>query len=377
MLKHLLFIIFTIILASCNQSSPIYESKDVSMHSSNLIKKSGQLKKMAEDVTIHPIDSNVYSFFSVYEWYDDNTILYLSDENGSSLLSKFNILTGESELFYQKEDPIIRVETSPSHSYFVVEVATFSGLKQLDFVNNKGSIIFRLDNLGEQFQLFWNPYNESELIIAVLNSDFSVNMYLVDLLNGKTNDFDFEYFYVQWVDDNVLAYLKWDQFNPSYFAPLYSFDLKKQVETKLAENVIAFFSFTNHFMTISVEDNAATHSMYTFFDRKMKAPLAKVKVPILNTYSEQWWIPFQDYHFDTNSFYFMEPVMSGDLYDYSEGFRLMSFHLQSGVKKEIVQVEENFPLKISNNGRWLLYGHRLENIIDLKNNQVFSLLNWP
>ncbi|QOY36121.1 hypothetical protein AWH56_026375 [Anaerobacillus isosaccharinicus] len=373
-MRKLYVILILIFLTSCNPPDEVLTGNNVGLHSSNLVGKSGVPPALTKQERLQSIGTNMYSFVSVNEWFDKETILYLTDENGVSIINKFEILTGEEEKFFQIDEPIVRLDANPDKSVFVIEVATINGQKEFYFLNKSGKVLYRLEDSGEELQLYWNPYKENELLIAVLLEDYSIKLLKLNLNTKRLTDFDFEHYYVQWINKNELAFLNWDMFSLSYYAPLYTYDIQKKQKMKLSEEIIAFFTSENYLLTISIEDTATQNSNYTFYDSNTKKILSKLHVPVLNTYSEQWWIPNHEFH--ENTFYFIKPNKSGDLFNYSEGYTLVSFQMDTGKTKEIVSLDVNYPMKLSPNGRWLLYGYQLEKIVDIKKKEVHSLIYW-
>lgn len=367
-----LLILVMILLTSCDQpdKEPLL-AKESSLLSSNLQSKAGILLKQKIQQP-QPVGASAYSFVMVNEWFDHETILYLTDENGASFIYKFHIFTGEEEIFFKIEEPIMRLDANVDYSMFVIEVGTISGHKDLYFVNKHGETVYHYKNIGDEYELYWNPFKNFEVTIAILQEDFSMKLKLIDLRKKTVKDFEFDYYYIQWLKEQQFAYLKWDMYSPSYYAPLYTYNIKTLEEEKLADEIIAFFGFTHAFLTISVAEKDVLKANYRFYDAKTKKFLSSLEVPILNTYSQTWWIPSHD--FVNSTFYFLQPRESGDLYDYQEGFTLAAFQVETGKIKELTSVDLNYPLKVSPDGKWALMGFRLENIIDLSTKVVKSLV---
>jgi hypothetical protein len=376
MLRTFYVIIVLIFLTSCSGSDELLHVQDVSTHSSNLTFKSGIPLLLTKPEQLQTIGVNMYSFVSVNEWFDKETILYLSDESGISYIYKFNILTGEEEVFFQINEPILQLEANPENSIFTIEVATMNGQKELYFVNKTGEVLHKLEGIEDEFHLYWNPYKENELVIAVLQQDYSMKMLNLNLRSKSLTNFDFEYYYLQWIAEEEMAYLKWDSFSLSYYAPLFSYNKNGDREIKIADDVIAFFGYRDTFLTISIDNSEVQKSNYLFYHSETKEELENLQVPILNTYSGQWWIPNHDFHTPSKTFYLINPNTSGDVFDYSNGYKVVSFQIETGKKKEIISIDTNYPIKLSPDGRWLLYGYQLENIIDITNRETHSLLYW-
>lgn len=125
-----------------------------------------------------------------------------------------------------------------------------------------------------------------------------------------------------------------------------------------------------------MNSSSATESNYRFYDSMTRSNISKLQVPILNTYSEQWWIPNHTFDYQTTTFYYMKPDNSGDLYHYNDGYSLMAFDLLTETERKILNFDQDLPLRLSPNGRWLLVGYQLEKVIDLESHDIHSLLHW-
>ncbi|RXI99465.1 hypothetical protein DS745_14680 [Anaerobacillus alkaliphilus] len=377
-MKKFSAILILIFLLSCDQlgETEFLPSSDLSGNSSRLLAKSGIPLSLTNIEQVQSIGASMYSFVTINDWYDNESLLYLTDENGLSIVYKFHILTGEEEIFFQLDQPIISLEANRNFSIFVIEVSTMRGNKELYFLSKKGEVLYTLSELGEHYELYWNPHTEGELTVATVQDDFSIELFHLNLNTKEVRNFEFDHFYIQWMNKEELAYLNWDMYSLSFYATLYTYDVKEQRETKLLDEIITFFSFGDVFLTVSIEDKNVSKSDYIFYDTQTKEEISSIKIPILNTYSEQWWIPFQDYDASSNTFYILQPLSNGDLFDYSEGYRLVSFEVETEKTKDIALLSEDFPLKASPDGQWLVYGYQLENLVDIKKKKIHSLLHW-
>lgn len=373
--KVLLFAVCIIYITACDQSVQLI-ANDASLRSSNLMLKPDTLTIFLDSYDVKNIETNEYSFVGVQDWYDNDTVVYLRDENGYSYLNTFNILTGEDKEFFQINEPIIDIEANANFSIFAIKVALLNGNSDLYFVNKFGEEILILNDVGEDFQLHWNPYVPHELIVVALQPDYTFNVVYLDLNSESMIDLSLEQIYAQWLAKKQLAFLEWDMYEPSYYAPLFQFDLTTKEKQLLKKDIISFFSFHNYFFTISVKSLDETTSHYTFYESSTQKKLAQLQVPILNTYSEQWWVPNHAVDDINPTFYYMKPKKSADLYQYKDGFSLVSFDIVSGEEKIISSFDYNYPMKLSPSGKWLLLGYQLEKLVDINKKELSSLIHW-
>ncbi|WP_216829999.1 YqgU-like beta propeller domain-containing protein [Alkalihalobacterium elongatum] len=337
----------------------------------NLIQK--ELNLLIETKFETPLQINPYSFVEISEWYDSQTILLLKDENAVSYIDKINLNTGEISEFFQSEEPIFSVEANYDHSYFAIQTSTYDLTAPLYFINKEGEVVYKLSEIGEDFSLFWNQYDRDELIIISFLPDWEFDVYRLNLKDGRLVQLDLEKMYFQWLNEDEVAFLEWSSFAPSFFAPIYKYNLETNHTEEILEEVIAFVTFgENILVAISVDSLDAEMSLYQFY--KNNNPIGELQIPTLNTYSEQWWIPFHQYDSSEHLFYFLRPLYSGDFFSYDAPFELTQFNVETGTEQKILDLELQAPIKLSPNGNWMLYGNQYEWLIDLTNKEVHSLI---
>ncbi|MGO4887157.1 hypothetical protein ACJ2A9_05310 [Anaerobacillus sp. MEB173] len=371
----LLVIMITVFISitGCEQSQR--KVKFANERHVHLIEKSKIPASFFKRKTIYPLVVNSYSFVEISEWFNDESILYLKDENGVSYLQKYHLFSGTDTLFFEIKDPILEVMANNDYSLFAIKVIPINGPSPLYIVDKEGQVQFTFDEIGEEFELIWNNYDSNELIVASYTSDWIPQLYQIHVSDQKVHKLPLMQGFVQWIGKNDVAYLDWDDAGLSYFAPLYTYDIKHAEQKLWLNDIIAMFSLgDNLLLTISVEETSDKHSLYTFFDINSRNVVSTMKVPILNTYSSQWWIPFHVYDKLTNDFFYFKPYYADNIIDYEEGYQLISYNIKTKEQHVVTEVNEQYPVKLSPSGKWLLYGQRKEQLVDLSNKSVVTLV---
>ncbi|MFV8826632.1 hypothetical protein [Alkalihalobacterium sp. APHAB7] len=369
--KSLFFVITFLMILSVGCTTKDEVVLDHPQKNLNLIEKKLDLLSVTQ-LKI-PLQVNPYSFVEISEWYDSDTILLLKDENAISYINKMNLKTGEISDFFQIEEPIFSVEANYDHSYFAIQTSTYDLSSPLYFINAEGQMVYKLSDIGEEYSLFWSPYNSDELIIISFLPDWEFDVYQLNLSEGRLAQLNLDKTYFQWLTKDEVAFLEWSSFAPSFFAPIYKHNLVTKTTEEILEEVIAFFTFgENVLVTISVDSLDAEQSIYHFYHDKNL--VAQLEIPTLNTYSEQWWIPFHQYDDNKHSFYYLKPMYSGDFLDYDEPFELTQFNVETGTEEKIVDVGLQAPINLSPDGSLMLYGNQFEWLIDLSNKTIHSLI---
>ena len=268
--------------------------------------------------SVIPIDENA-RVVEVMNWFDNETILFLEEDMEGSTIYKHHLFTGESSVFFEKEGWIVKVIANVDHSLFAVHVINELDQSEIVILDKQGEKKLTIRDFGEDYSVYWNEYDPVSFILTAYLPDWNFETYFVNVEEEHINPIYLDQSYIQWISADSVAYLKWDELEPSFRAPLYQANVKTG-ETKLwKEDVIAYTSFSDGLsLSISVDTDYDLYSVYTFFDNQEK--FRQLEVPILNTYSEQWWIPYYTYDNENGIFYFLRPKSSGDFITYADGY---------------------------------------------------------
>ncbi|HEY2420567.1 MAG TPA: hypothetical protein VGI04_04100 [Neobacillus sp.] len=310
-------------------------------------------------------------FSKVDGWLAENQLIYTTNQEQTSNVYRYNLLSGDSVLIYKSNSPISSVKISPSKDFLLIQSlpSTYQGL--MTIVDLKGSELLKTSFTYYDVAIEWNPYDESKIFVSKFNEDWTFQMLLLDIKNKKTTEISLPQPFIKWTDKNDIAFINWDDNIPSLFAPLLEKNLGAEKEESLFPSVYQFTAFHNLLMTITVNEQEQSKAIYSFFD-KQRAPIFTFSIPQLTKFSD-WLVPFFDYNESTDKFITFEPVKSVEVDAYSEGFKLVSYSLKNRSNNLILDGLKNEPLSISPLGDVVLYGNQFEKIIDLKTKKIYEL----
>ncbi|WP_227934993.1 hypothetical protein [Alkalihalobacillus deserti] len=300
----------------------------------------------------------------VMNWFDDETVLFLQEGIEGSTLHKHHLFTGESSIFFEMEGWIVNVNVNVDHSLFAVHVINELDQSEIVIVDKQGENKLTIKDFGEEYSVYWNEYEPASFIMTAYLPDWDFETYFVNVEEERIKQVNLEQSYIQWISSDTVAYLKWDELEPSFRAPLYQANVETG-ETKLwKEDVIAYTSFPDGLsLSITVETDYDLYSVYKFYDNQER--FRQIEVPILNTYSEQWWIPYYTYDNENGIFYFLRPKSSGDFISYTEGYDLIAYNVYADSETKLTTLDHHVPISISPGGASILIGDRFENVFDL------------
>lgn len=312
-------------------------------------------------------------FSTVSEWLNDETILYIANEEVGSVVHSFHLISGETDVFYKSEELIMSVEANKTFDMFLVRSAGSATEGKLRVLSDKGEELaeWKFDN-SIDLVYSWNPFSPHQLVVSSFKEDWSYDTFLLDVYNKSMVKKDVSDPFVQWLPDGEIGYIEWNHEMPALEAPLYGKDLGTEDKRKLMESVVMFHSYSNLLITVGAVNDTGIAS-YSFYGLPELEELQSYEAPLLTLYSN-YFIPYYDFVENAKMFYTFESTRAGNADGYSEGFQLISFDTTNGEKKVLAKDLENTPLKCSPNGVYCLYGYQLEQIIIPSTKEIVNLV---
>lgn len=370
LLLNLLFFLLLVILGSCNLSELSSQKAPQSKISINM--KQGVSRTFFNISGLKPLSISKSEFFTNSGWYDESNFLFITRKNGLSSLKKYNIYTGEHETIFINEQPITSVYPNNDQTLFAIQVVNLQNESLIYIINKLGDVEYTWQGSNSELQITWNPNNSNQIYIAAFLSNWDFELYYVDVTEKSAESIDVENPFIQWIDSSKIGYLKWNQNHPSHFAPLYMYDLETETEKIWQDKVSGFMTFTNLIITVTSGSNSFNKSTFGFYNSTTKQKITELEIPIISTFSEHIWIPNHDFFIDKQLFYFFKPL--GDIVDEHQGFQLKRFSLVKGTEELVYEFDSELPFKLSPNGKWVLIGRQLEQIIDLESKSIHQIV---
>ncbi|WP_342670292.1 hypothetical protein [Bacillus solimangrovi] len=359
-----------LMLVSCSSAQLV---KEAASHKLSIKEKEEISVSFFTNKTIIPNQSEGQSFHGVVDWYDNDSVLYLGQEGSFSNIYTYDLFSGKSNLFYSSEHLISEVSSNESNTLFAVQSVQTNQKTLLQILDREGEEFFRWDGYVDRVQVMWHPLKDKELILSVLEKDWTFSVLHVNIVTGNLTPIDVDNPFVQWVDNDHIAYLNWYQDEQSFTAPVIITDVNSMEVEHTLQDFFAIFSFPHYLLGLSSIGPSHDLAQFTFYDSMTLNEIVQMTVPVLQTYSEQQWIP--NYSFDSHNeiFYYFRPIHSGNISKYDNDFELTSFSLRDQEEKVIHVSERNVPLKVSPDGSLCIVGDRLENVIIFESGQLVPL----
>jgi hypothetical protein len=361
-----MFILLCLVLSGCNS----FQAEGIQMATekeSEIELKEVPSKPFFNDTQVIPIELSGGQFNSVGDWYDNTSVLFTVNEGSGSKIYRYHLYEGDTELFYETPEQVITLEGNQNQHYFVIHTAVSSHEAKLIVLDKKGKEVLEWKVESVELQYVWNPFDGNQLFITSFLEDWSFKNYVMNADTKRIEATGFPQAFIQWMDTSELAYLKWD--DTSLDAPLYTSNLDTKEEKKVLDNILAFHSYEDLLLAIS---SAEKSSLYQFYEPKTMEKIQEFQIPTITTFSDRWWIPNYDYNAATNKFYYFKPVVTGEEI---ETLSLVSFSMKTMEEEVVLSQSEDQPLKISPDGKRVLFGFQFIKLIDLVEKETYSLIN--
>ncbi|WP_100406819.1 YqgU-like beta propeller domain-containing protein [Bacillus solitudinis] len=323
---------------------------------------------------ISPLFENETVSSEIQGWFNETSVLYLTEREELFSLVIHDVHSGETMPFFDTEDWIINIRENHDYSLFAIQTVNEEDESKVLIVDSSGQIQMEIEDFGEDYSVYWSSFNRDEFILIAYLPDWELDVYFIKASEQKVKPLPIEQSYIQWVSEQKIAYLNWDQLEPSYHAPLVFFNLDTQEEQTVQDDIIAFVNASPDIsFTVTVDTIYDLHSDYTFHDFRNESIVSHLDMPILNTYSEQWWIPFHTFGKKDEIIYYLRPKYSGDYFSYSDGYDLMAYYVRTNTGEKLSELKEHVPLAISPKEDYILVGNSFEQIFDIASQTMYPM----
>lgn len=314
------------------------------------------------------------SFFSVGDWYDDETVLVMEDDDKGSHVYSYNIYTGEKKRFFESENRIISVKANRDHTYFLVQTTISDQQAEILFLNQQGEIIqsFQMDSFDVQY--VWNPYRQDQVFVTAFFEDWTFQSFLLDLSNKSQEKYMLSQPFAQWLTQSVMAYIPINQADPLGDVPLLVHDVYTKEEKQLLDGIVSFSAFPGTLLTMKPQQDEEGSGVYTFYKSDTLEKIQSFSISLISDISG-WIIPYHQFNPVNDMFYIFQPRALDTMAE-EKDFELLSFSLKTGKKEVVLDQIDNVPFKLSPNGKLGLMGYQSEKVIDLRTKKIMSIIEF-
>lgn len=319
-----------------------------------------------------PIPVKSGDFNTVSGWLNGDTIVYVTDSNDGSDVYSYQLSSGEQQLLFDSDAPIVSVLISPSKEYLLIHSSPSSNEARLTVLTNTGREIFTDRLPSSELNLEWNLFNENLVLVSTFTEDWNFSVWQLDIEKGNKSKVHLPQPFGIWIDRDKLLYLDWDLDAPTLTAQLKQFDIVTGESQDYLKDIYQVDSFGDFFMVVAPKPTNDQEAIYTFYTKKLEE-VRSFETPHLTRYSG-WLVPHYTYIEATAQFLTYQPLSSTEADIYHEGFQLVSYDLKTGERNVIFEGMENEPLSCSPDGQFCLSGYFFEKLIDMESKEIIQVV---
>ncbi|MCJ7843408.1 hypothetical protein MUB24_21535 [Lederbergia sp. NSJ-179] len=336
---------------------------------------SPEQKEGEKEPSLIPLDLDIDEFENIYGWMDNQTILYSFVRQGKYHLATYHLYKGESKVIFTSDSPFHNILIHKSKEMLLIHTSQNSQSAKVYFIDDAGDVKFSTSIESHELAFEWNEENANLMMTTAFFEDWSYKSFAVDVGDKSIQELEGIHPFVKWFGEDHILVQDWNPEQPNLFAPLVKQSLSDPSQREVIFNHLYRFDvFSNLLMTIEVPDVDSEHMEYHFYDSLLKPIGSSIQVPNLTQYSD-WLIPYYDYLEENETFLTFVAKHHENADVYTEGFQLVAYHLKQQHKEILFEDMENKPIICSPNGELCLYGHQLEELLNLKTAERLKLIH--
>lgn len=357
----IIFVVFMIALYACESHQPNGEGKP-NDH------REGQLQKERE---IQPAKVESEYFQQVAGWFDQETIIYIRNMSQGAEMILYNLYNGQAQTFFRANAPIVQIIPNKDLELFFIQTTPSNYEAQIIVINRNAEIVYEKSFSSFDVFMKWNPYQVNQFFLTTFYEDWSYDTYMIDVNAGEEKKNIIPVPFIEWAGPNQVAYIDWNNEEPELSASLYTMDIEEQTKELISNDVIGHAHSQSYTIFLKEDVMAVAHGVLAVNHNEMDEIQFELNVPLVSQYS-QWLFPYYEINDVDQLFYTFLPV---DIIDERPSFHLKRIDLEAKSESTVIENIANEPIELSPNGEFLLYGYRLEKLIDLKNEKIISIID--
>lgn len=366
---------FILLLASCNHSNKL--PKTPPEPSIGVVGNGQKNNPPEEKQPIIPIAIKDGEFNQVHDWIETNKLIYSYSKGHTYYLATFDVYTEATELLFTSENPIVSVIVHPERNKLLVQTAPLTYQASIIIMDTNGNILTKQDIASTEVSIEWDPSNDNQLLLTAFNEDWSYEVYYLHVQNEQLEKRNhLEPFYKWFSSDHVLEQ-KWGE-GIALSSPLWktNIDGEQQSETFFPSVYYYDWLAPKYLFTITVPESDETMFHYRFYKDKDKDTehLYQIDMPNLTQFTD-WIVPFYTFTEQNEMFYTFVPEHHGIIDTYGGTFALTQYDLTNQTEKILFDSLENKPITCDVTSHLCLYGYQYEQVIDLKELEITSLIS--
>ena len=327
----------------------------------------------SESVDLATLDIDYRVFQKVVGWLDDQTLLVHLGNADEHELVAFDIFSGEKEQVYANGSSILSVEINQSKEKILLQEIK-SEQSTFRIITKDGATIQATDfGYTSYVNLNWNPTNDNTVFISHYSYDHELEAetILVYIWTVDDNTFtvkDIPSLSPRWYSENVYLYI-----DELYTPVLYIGDIREDKEDMVINRDITDFYLHQDTFIGLVESDILDSEVLLFHEYPFLVGDKVISIPKV-TMNDFPISPQLTQSKRNGRIYGVIPDYSFALEEDLGTFHLSHLDFENESVEEVLELPEDAPIALSPTEEYLLYGWRLEYIIDLSDPELVELV---
>lgn len=331
-----------------------------------------QSDETASEVAINQIPLPKNEFRKVIGWASSEEIIVHAGDTEGDTLYLFNIFTGEFNPFFESDSFILAADVIQQEKQLIIQLVkdANSSLLLLDF---EGKVLQerKIESNGfadiavndQDPDLIFISYYVGENDTAVYHWDLSTNEY-VTVESTSLNP--------QWYSENLYLFVDNGEDFTLETGKLYMGDMRNEDILLLNAEVSDFYLHEDTFISFTSSDSSDQELLLSY-QYPFLVDLGFMVVPKV-TMNGRIVFPYLTQAERDSAIYGIFATSSVTLDEEQGQFEFAQLNFENGKIEPIVEVPENTPISISEDGQYCLIGWGYEKMIDIENQKIHSLI---
>lgn len=311
-------------------------------------------------------------FRKIIGWKSDEEIIVQSgDVKGDSLYS-FNILTGAFDLLYETDSFILASSILADEEKVIVQQVKDSE-STLIVLNYKGKAIQELSINSNGFvDINVNSQNSAVAFISYYEGENNTAVYNWNIETNEYTEVESASLNPQWYSENLYLFVDNGEDFTLGTGKLYMGDIRNDEILLLDSYVSDFFLHEDTFIKFTPSDFNEQEIILTY-QYPFLVDMGFMMAPKV-TMNNRILFPYLTQAERNSSIYGIFAEKAVAIEEEPGKFSFAELNFEEGKVESIIEVPEEAPILISENGKYCLYGWSFEMLIDIENQTINELI---
>lgn len=299
-----------------------------------------------------PLLEEDFLFESSHGWLNDDTIIFSANKDNEYFLYSYNVSTEKKEVIYQTNKIIAEASISPNGHFILLYTFEDDDQAFIHILTAEGEEQYTMSVPSREIAYSWNPRTETKLVLNLFLEDWTYRTFILDFEKEAMEEIELSQPFAKWYTEDEFIYIQLDEEGPETAGTLITESVQGHSISAMLENVITFNSGENVLVAAQIVDEHLLEYVF-MIDGNEK-----------NRYAVEWSMADMmgmnpEYALNEERHFFYTFILDGQVN------QLVMYNYETDEQQLIMEDLEMAPIAVSPNGKRILYGYSLENLIEV------------